>query len=813
VGQISESQARGDAETRRQIGHGSASRSFLLSRSLSLDRALPYLLALGAFLLYLRTLAPGILDGDSGEWQYMANILGVAHSTGYPLYLLVAKAFTIIPVGSPAWRVNLVSAVCAALSLPFIYLLGRRLSGSRTASFVAASLFAVAPTLWASAVEAEVYALNTLLLSLTLYLALRWYDAHNARDLYLAAFAFGLALDNHRVSLFIAPALLLLAWLTRRWLTPRRLAASTIMCIMPLLLYLYIPIRASQLLADQSPANWQLYPRAEAMLKGTISAYYNNTPYGVFNLITGFDNRNKLGFQDTNTDSLTTRIGNSFALLLEQFNPIVLLFVLGGFLLLLRRDRRLTLFLTLWAAGISGISLVLRAESTRFYFSGAYLVLALFFAAAAGELLKQSQTRSWQLIATTVFLVALPLISLLINFHGIDESGFNDYENYARSILGDNLAANGVVIAPWEIATGLRYLQFVDGLRPDLLVIHESPVRPQFQKLLTSAHTLNRPFYYVQFTPEDRSVEGVRTVQAVGLPILTKPVPKYSLDLRLTSSVRVVGYDLSPDPPLPGGEMRLMVYYQVVAPVSTQFVAGLDLTDIRGEPHGDWEHAPVSLYDPTYLWKVGDYYRDVWDIPLPVDAPKGLYGLGLTWYAFDSATNATDYENGQSITFGPIRIGDFDPGKVAASKRADFENGMTLKGYGLHLTGGASINTNSSEATPISIQTGKPITVSLYWEASRKIPEAYTVFVHLEDTSGAVRAQSDRPPWDGMYPTDRWSIGETVRDDYMLQLPDTLPAGDYVVRVGVYRSADKRIPLVSGGDEFTLVSKIRLSGE
>ena len=741
----------------------------------------------------------------------MANILGVAHSTGYPLYLLIAKSFTLLPIGSPAWRVNLVSAVCAALSLPFVYLMAKRVSSSRAAAFIAATLFALAPTLWASAVEAEVYALNTLLLSVTLYFAVLWYDNHQSRYLYLTAFAFGLALDNHRVSLFIAPSLLLLFWFNRNWVNTRRLAQSAMLILLPLLLYVYIPVRASHLLQDQSPANWELYPRSEAMLKGTISAYYNNTPSGVLNLITGFDNRNKLGFQDTSTDSLTTRLSSSFLLLLQQFNPLALLLAFAGIVLVFRSDRRLAVFLLVWAMGIGGVSVALRAESTRFYFSGAYIVLALFFAAAASRLFTWSGVHRWLRLAVSAVLAILPAYTLWANFSAMNESDFNVYDTFARSILQDNLASNAVVIAPWELATGLRYLQFVEGRRPDLLIIHESPVRPQYQKLLASAHSLARPFYYVQFTPEDRAVPGFRTVQAVGLPLLTKPAPRYRLDANLTNAVRVLGYDLQPDPAMPGSLMRVMVYYQVVAPLTTQYIAGLDLADIRGEPHGDWQHPPVSEYYPTYFWKVGEYYRDVWDISLPADAPKGLYGLELSWYPFDPVTNATHYEQAQTISFGPIRAGDFGAGVMPSTQHANFSNGMTLLGYGLNSTGKSDVKVDTQGVSPIAMQRGQLLNVSLFWNASRQIQDAFTVFVHLDDARGVVRAQSDRPPWNGMFPTDRWAVGETVRDDFEIRLPSDLPAGDYALHIGLYRTPDKRVFLLTGGDELALSTRIRLT--
>lgn len=781
-------------------------------RSLTFDRFILIVFPLGAFAIYLRTLAPGVLDGDSAEWQYIVNILGIPHSTGYPLYIFLGKLFTLLPLSNPAWRVNLFSAVCAALSLPFIYLVALRLSGSRAGSLIAAAALAFAPALWASAVEAEVYALNTCLLAIILYLSVRWHDRHQPLDLYLTALVFGLALDNHRISLFIAPALLALVWYHRRWLNAKRAILASILVVLPLLLYLYIPLRATQLLQQQSAADWQLYPRAEAILKGTVSAYYNNSPSAIIGFITGFDNRNKLGFQDTTSDALTTRLGNGVSLLFQQFNPIDLGFALVGLAFAIRRDRFLTLFLCIWGAGVGAISLALHAESTRFYFGGSYIIIAILLSVGIGVGLNWSKHRNWLHLGIVGLVSLLPVAALVGNYSSMDKSNMTEYDSYARTVLQDNIEPDAVVIAPWEIVTGLRYLQFVEGMRPDLLLIHESPVRPQFQRLLASAHSLRRPFYYVQFDPEERDDASPRTIQAVGLPLLSQPFPRNHLDATISDSVRVLGYDLNPDPASPGKGFRLSVYYHVIAPDKTQFISGLDLTDIRGEPHGDWQQPPVSQYYPTYFWQQGEFYRDVWDITLPADAPRGLYNLQLSWYPFDPVTNATHYEDGHSVTLGPIRAGDFGVGAPPVDQSAEFSNGMTLFGYGIQVTPNSGAPVRRSGDT-IAISRGQALTVSLYWSAARSIDKAFTIYVHLEDSSGLIRSQSDRPPWNGMFPTDRWQIGERVSDDYAIQIPQQLPAGDYSLRVGVYSTPDKRVPLVSGEDQLTLDSRLHLTGE
>lgn len=629
-------------------------------------------LAITAFVVYLRTLTPGVLDGDSGEWQYMANILGVPHSTGYPLYILLAKLTTLLPIGNPAWRVNLFSAICAALSIPVVYLLAKRVAQSRVAAILAASFFAFMPTLWASATIAEVYALNTLLLALTLYFAIRFYDNGRARDLYLMALCAGLALTNHRIAFFILPALLLVVWFRRSVFDMRKIAFAALAFLIPLALYLYIPLRASQLLAVQSPENWDLYPREEAIVSGRVTAYYNHTPAGFINLVTALDNRNKLGFENADgQDQTLARFENAWLLLREQIDPFGIVLALFGAIILFRRERGLALILLTAAAAIAVVSVILRAESTRFYFSGAYLVMVLFLAAGMGWILDALRDAAnapdqkmtpigkygkFLYYAVIFFFAFFPLSALYFNWAKMDQSGNVKFDQYARGILNDNLAENAVLIAPWEVATPIRYFQFVEGIRPDVLTIHESPVRPQYQKLMDAAHRLNRPFYYAQFTPEDKNSDEPRTIQAIAFPMTDKPKPEHRLNLELNESIRVLGYDWIPN--LGQGERtaRLALYYRVLKPTRIEYVTEVEVGDPQEETRGYWSRHPVSEYTFTYLWQKGDLYRDVYDVVLDANAPPGEYAADVTWFEYYSDTGKRKEESAKTFRITGLTV-------------------------------------------------------------------------------------------------------------------------------------------------------------
>jgi hypothetical protein len=221
-------------------------RSHLLQRqyTLALLRAPLLLLVtfMGAFWLYARTAAPSVLSGDSGEFQFAAPLLGVPHPTGYPLYILLGKLATLLPVGDIAHRVTLVASLAGAATVALLALLLLRVTGSMLAALIAAVALTVAPGLWHLSTIAEVYTLNTLLLTL---LALLLWHAHawkstaafplaeptadaqkriptdqsqipslqppgpNPRYLYAAAFVTGLGVSHHASFAFTGAPLLL----------------------------------------------------------------------------------------------------------------------------------------------------------------------------------------------------------------------------------------------------------------------------------------------------------------------------------------------------------------------------------------------------------------------------------------------------------------------------------------------------------------------------------------------------------------------------------------------------------------------------
>src|ERR687884_2222181 len=108
--------------------------------------------------LYAGTLAPTVLPYgapdtlDSPMLQAEVSVLGIGHPTGYPTYLMLTHLFTYLPIGDPAYRTNLASAVYGVAAVLVVYLAGLRLARRAVAAAVGALAFGLSGAFWSQAV-------------------------------------------------------------------------------------------------------------------------------------------------------------------------------------------------------------------------------------------------------------------------------------------------------------------------------------------------------------------------------------------------------------------------------------------------------------------------------------------------------------------------------------------------------------------------------------------------------------------------------------------------------------------------------------
>ncbi|MCL5962586.1 MAG: DUF2723 domain-containing protein [Chloroflexi bacterium] len=159
-----------------------------------------------ALIAYVATLAPDIVGGDGGEFQFVPYVLGIPHRTGYPLYTVVGKLWSFIPLGSVAFRMNLLSAVFGAATVAFVYLAAWEMTSRLVPSLLAAASLAVSGLFWLWSTMAGVRSSTAMTTAVVIYLALRYQRLTKtapgspvASNAFIwLAFAYGIALAHHR---------------------------------------------------------------------------------------------------------------------------------------------------------------------------------------------------------------------------------------------------------------------------------------------------------------------------------------------------------------------------------------------------------------------------------------------------------------------------------------------------------------------------------------------------------------------------------------------------------------------------------------
>ena len=243
-------------DARLVSGQGTRSRDATAPRSWLAAAAAPALVGLVAFGLARSILLPGQGFWDTGEFQSVPPVLGTAHPTGYPSYVILGWLATLAltPVGEAALRMNLLSALLLAVAAGLTVVLVRQLSGRTSVAVGAGLLIALTPIPWRMGGFADPHTLHLALMATLLVLLAGWerrrHGGAPTADRWLVASAalYGVMLGNHTLTILLAPgiALFVLA-VDRRILRNPRLVG---LCAGALIgttvaVYLELPIRAA----------------------------------------------------------------------------------------------------------------------------------------------------------------------------------------------------------------------------------------------------------------------------------------------------------------------------------------------------------------------------------------------------------------------------------------------------------------------------------------------------------------------------------------------------------------------------------------
>jgi len=449
-----------------------------------------------SFAVYMSTMSRSIPCIDGGELTTVLWTLGIAHPTGYPLFTLLGYAFVHIPFYSEvAVRANLFAAVCTAVAGGLFYCVmvqGQRLLcitppanlkktnrskqpapvestkfgplelEMKLAAVLADLSLVFSKTFWDQGTSIEVYPLQLVLFAAILIAWFRFLDVPSKSSSFFAGFVLGLGFTNHMTTILTVPALLFLFTLSYKG---KRFSLKFIYRILAGgmlagLLYLYLPVRASQdpVLNWGNPENLK---RFVWLVSGKQFRVWMFSSFEVFQ----------------------KQLGVFFSSLFPEFRFVLLIIVVGIAATLLSTKKFGSHRRYFWFCLLLLVSDLFYATNYSIhdifsYFLLAYISLSLFAAVGFRWLIEMVHRRIKAVFPAALLLLIFPVVSAFSNFREVDESNDSSVENYTKDIIRDLPSCSLVLGYQWDnFVSASLYYQNVDGLRKDVVVVDKELLR------------------------------------------------------------------------------------------------------------------------------------------------------------------------------------------------------------------------------------------------------------------------------------------------------------------------------------------------
>lgn len=604
--------------------------------------------------LYLSTATPGLIVGggaesESAQLQRAAYRLGIAHSTGYPLYTIIgyftgqlADLFN----QNPYTWITYTSSIAGAVALALFFQLAL-LFRNPPAALAATGLLAVTNTFWHINTIAETQALHALSVIGIFWLSL----VHLRRPdafLPLAGIALlsGIGLANHRTIVVSMMPAALAVLLTGAWLKwrIRQWALLIALVILPVLSYGYIFWRGTD-------------PFVVMGIRPTWEhSYLANLPDDfLFDYIMGAGLNYNIAYP---THDFMERLDFVVNTLRDQITTPGMVAGLVGLALLAIKRNRDGVILFAYTAGWTFFLMSWRLDwkATIYYHALVvpFLVGIVYLATWPVEMLRR-QKRINVSPAVAAALFSLPVFALC-------------FATYARNLPNEDRSkdTNGAAYLAQMATLPQGALVYTGAWATDTFILIEYmdisgrndirfPTEYTFQELVNLVNTSGRPVFISPFMRAQWGLYGERfALPELGLAlsgthtqIFLQARPKHDPTLQaeadatefqpraaITPEIILYSYTLERSPE----GLKLGVYWQATEPTSQRYSTYTHLRYYGSMCHWDDSVRLLSQHDsrdpiegnyPTLYWQAGEIVKDTYLIPWP-DAPLPHDGVALT---------------------------------------------------------------------------------------------------------------------------------------------------------------------------------------
>ena len=420
-------------------------------------RLLVWLVVPAVFAVYLLTLSPTVGLIDSGELAAGCRLLDILHPTGYPLYTMLGRLASLVPVALVVNRVAALSALFAAAGVALFLLLGLRLGVSRTVAGATALMLGFSFPVWGVAVDVEVYSL-TLALVVLLWLAAD--SVERGGPMLALGYLAGLTLTNHMsaASTVLGVTLTVILVEVQRTKCKGQSAEDGIG-------FRHLSLLLCSFLLGVSPYLF-LILRARA---GPLFAW--GDPHSLERLywhVTG--KQYQVWMFSESFGEVLHNSGRGAVLLARSFLYLLVPAVFYGAVLLFRRRRNLAIGLAVSAIVAFAYAVNYSIPDIESYYLPCLAALAVFGAVGLDELVRRMG--KWR---HAVWLAGLA--ALVLNYGAGSKQG--DYvacDHAMNTLLSADRNAT-IITDWWDVYSPVFYLQRVEHVRPDVCVIDKELLR------------------------------------------------------------------------------------------------------------------------------------------------------------------------------------------------------------------------------------------------------------------------------------------------------------------------------------------------
>ena len=447
-----------------------------------------------SFIVYLITSAPGLMFTDSGELAGASVTLGIAHPTGYPLFIILSHLWSLLPLPfTKIQSLNFFASFLVALSTFVFYQASILIFGiieylkvskkqivtlnkhkkSRKkiddnqpeinkikyieiSAFISALIYAFAFTIWDLATMIEVYPLQVLLFNIIIFYFIKSMTNNESSKHYLiiTALFIGLAFSNHLTTILILPAVLIIFLFTDNWkLTSINERAKYLLVLfIPLIIgvspYLYLIIRS----ASEPMFNW-----------GGVSRGFDKFIYHV----------SGKQFQEWmfTGEGIGKNVSRFFELLPLQLAWLGIIPLVFGFFSLIKYSKLLLTFFILMIIACFFYAINYSIHDIDSYFSLAFI--SILFICGIGIFYISDKLNKY-----TFTLLLIPILSFIINYSEADKSQNSLVNTYTELVIRD-VKPNAIIISSqWDyFVSAFWYKQTVENYRKDIDLVEKELLR------------------------------------------------------------------------------------------------------------------------------------------------------------------------------------------------------------------------------------------------------------------------------------------------------------------------------------------------